>query len=58
MVRYADNNTRDTYMLWNLETNTVFITRDVKWEDLEISNLAETLKIFWEADKEDLLLGI
>ena len=30
MVGYADNHTRDTYKLYNPETNIVIMTRDVK----------------------------
>ena len=30
MVGYADNHTRDTYKLYNLETNRVIMTRDIK----------------------------
>ena len=58
MVVYADNHTRDTYKLYNPETNRLIMTRDVKWADWKMTNTEETLKMFREEDKEDLVPGI
>ena len=33
MVGYANNHTRDTYKLYNLETKRVIIPRDITWEE-------------------------
>ena len=57
-VGYVDNNTRDTYKLYNPETKRVVMTRDVTWADWKMTNPAETLKMFREAEKEDLVPGI
>ena len=58
MVGYDGKHTRDTYKLYNPETKRVIMTRDVKWADWKNTNPAETLKIFYEAEKEDLVPGI
>ena len=58
MVGYSDNHTRDTYKLYNPETKRVIMTRDVKWADCKMTNPAETLKMFCEADKEYLVPDI
>ena len=55
MVGYADNNMRYTYKLYNPKTKRVIMTRDVKWMDWKNTDPAETLKIFCEAHKEDLV---
>ena len=34
------------------------MNRDVKWEDWKMTDPAETLKMFREAEKEDLVPGI
>ena len=34
------------------------ITKDVKWEDWKITDPAESLKIFYESDKEYLVPSI
>ena len=46
MVRYADNHMRDTYKLYNPETNRFIMTRDVKWEDWKMTNTKVTLNMF------------
>ena len=51
MVGYANNCTRDTYNLYNPEKKRVIMTRDVKWADWKNTDPAETLKMFWEAEK-------
>ena len=58
MVGYSENHTRDTYKLYNPETKRVVMTRDVKWENYKNTDPAETLKMFREAEKEDLFPGI
>ena len=58
MVGYFYNHTRDTHKLYNPETKRVIITRDIKWVDWKITNTLETLKMFQEPDKEDLVPGI
>ena len=58
MVGYADNHMRDTYKLYNPETKRVIITRDVKWVDWKMTDPADTLKMFCEANKEYLVPGI
>ena len=57
-VGYFYNHTRDTHKLYNPETKRVIITRDIKWVDWKITNTLETLKMFQEPDKEDLVPGI
>ena len=58
MVGYTDNNTRDTYKLYNTETKRVIMNRDVKWANWKNTDPAENLKMFCEAEKEDLVPGI
>ena len=58
MVGYNKNNKRDRYKLKNLETKRVIMSRDVKWEGWKITDPAETLKMFREAHKEDLVPGV
>ena len=58
MVGYAENNTRDTYKLFNLETKRVIMTRDINWEDWKNTDAAEILKMFREAEREYLVPGI
>ena len=58
MVGYSDNHMRDTYKLYNPETKRVIITRDVKWVDWKMTDPADTLKMFCEANKEYLVPGI
>ena len=58
MGGYTDNHTRDTYKLYNPETNRVIMTRGVKWEDWKMTDPADTLKMFYEAEKEYLVPGI
>ena len=58
MVVYANNHTRDKYKLYNPETKRVIMTRDVKWADWKMTDPADTLKMFRESNKEDLVPGI
>ena len=58
MVGYAENYTRDTYKLYNPETERFIMIRDVKWEDRKKPNPAETLEMFRKVEKEDLVPGI
>ena len=58
MVGYSDNHTRDTSKLYNPETKRLIITRNFKWVDWKITDSAETMKMFYEAHKEDLMLGV
>ena len=46
------------YKLYNTETNRVIMNRDVKFADWRKTNPEETMKIFREAEKEDLVPGI
>ena len=46
MVGYANNHTRDTYKLYNLETKRVIMPRDIKWEEWKMNDSEETLKMF------------
>ena len=58
MVGYAYNNTRGAYKLCNPETKRFIMTKDVKWAGRKMTDPAETLKMFCEAHKEDLVPGI
>ena len=58
MVGYVDNHTRNTYKLYIIDTKRVIMTRDVKWDDWKINDSAETPKIFCDAHKEYLVIGI
>ena len=51
MVGYADNNTRDTYKLYNPETKRVIMTRDVKRAEWKMTGTTETLKMFCNMNK-------
>ena len=44
--------------MYNPDTKTVIMTRDVKWADWKMIDSAETLKMFRKAHKEDFLPGI
>ena len=44
--------------MYNPETKRVIMTRDIQWENWKTTNPAETLKMFREAEKEDLVPGI
>ena len=44
--------------MYNPETKRFIITQDVKWADLKMTDTAETLKMFREENKEDLVPGI
>ena len=55
---YVDKHTRDTYKLYNLETNRVIVTRYVNWAEWKITDPAETLNMFCNTHKEDFLTGI
>ena len=46
MVGYADNHTRDTYNLYNTDTKTFIMKRDVKWSEWKVIDAAETMKMF------------
>ena len=54
---YANTHMRDTYKMYNPETKRVIMTRDVKGEDCKMTNPEETLRMFCEANKEDLVPG-
>ena len=58
MVGYSDNNTRDTYKLYNPETKRVIMNRYIKWAGWKMNYLAETLKMFCEENKEYFVPGI
>ena len=58
MVGYADSYTRDTYKFYNPKTKRVIMTRDVQWDNWNITDPAETLKVFCEENKEYLVPGI
>ena len=45
MVGYSDNHTRDTYKLYNPETNRVVISRDIKWVEWKKTDPEETMKM-------------
>ena len=51
MVVYADNHTRDTYKVYNHDTNRFIVTVDVKWEDCKMTDPAEKMKMFCKAEK-------
>ena len=57
MVGYTNNDTIDTYKLDNPETKRVIITRDVKWEEWEMTDPAENLKMFRDTHKKYLVPG-
>ena len=44
IVGYAENNTRDTYKLYNTGTNRVITTREVNWDYWKITDPSETLE--------------
>ena len=46
MVGYADNHTRDMYNLYNTDTKTFIMKRDVKWSEWKVIDAAETMKMF------------
>ena len=56
MVRYTDNHTRGRYKLYKPETKRVIMSRDNKLS--EQKNLAETINMFCNFNKEDLVPGI
>ena len=58
MFGYLGNHTRDTYKLYNPDIKRVIMIRDVKWEGWKMTDPAETLNIFREAHKKDLVPGI
>ena len=58
MVGYTENHTIDMYKLYNNDTNLVIITRDVKWVEWKIIDTAETMNMFRDLHKEDLVPGI
>ena len=58
IVGYTENHTRYTYKLYNTEVKRVIMTRDVKWEDWKMADPTETLKMFRESHKGDLVPGI
>ena len=43
---------------FTIQKKVVIMTRDVKWYGCKKTNPAETLKMFREAEKEDLVPGI
>ena len=51
MVGYAEKHARDVHKLYNPETKRVIMTRDVKWADWEMTDPAENLNMFREANK-------
>ena len=58
MVGYADNHIRYTYKFYNPETKRFIMTRDSKWVDRKMTDPAETMKMFRDSHKEDLVLRI
>ena len=58
VVGYVDNHTRDTCKLCFPETKRVIMTRGVNWAAFKMTDTAETLKMFCEAQEEDLGPGI
>ena len=51
MVGYTDNNTKDTYKLYNPDTKRFIMTRDVKWADWTMPDTSDTLKMSHKAHK-------
>ena len=49
---------RNTYKLYNPDTKRAIINRYVKWEDWKVTYPSETMKMFREAHKEDLVPSI
>ena len=58
IVGYVENHTRNTYKLYNPETDRVIMTGGVKCSDCKMTNSVEILKILRDAHKEGLLPGI
>ena len=58
MVGYAYNHTRETYKFYNPETKRVVMTRDINWVEPKITDPAETMKMFRDLNKYDLVSGI
>ena len=57
MVGYAENNIRDTYKLYNPETNRVIIIRYIKWSEFKYIDPSEIMKMFLNLNKEELVPG-
>ena len=58
MSGYEENHTRDTYKLYNLETNRVNMIKCIKWVEWKVTSLAETMNMFCTMNKQDLIPGI
>ena len=58
MVGYTYNHTRDTYKLYNPETNRVIMNRDIKWVKFKMTDPAETMKMFRNFNEDGLVPGI
>ena len=58
MLGYVDNNTRYMYKLYNRETKRFITTIYFKWAEWKMTYTAETLNIFRDMHKDDLVPGI
>ena len=58
MFGYVDNHIRDTYKLYKPDTKRVIMRRDVKCEEWNMTYPAETMKMFLDSHKQDLVPGI
>ena len=55
MVGYADNHKKDTYKLYNTDTNRVIMTRYIKWGEWKMIDSLETLKILCNSNEGDIV---
>ena len=49
---------RYTYKLYNPDSKSFILTRDVKWGEWNMTNLAETLKMFCDSHEKYLVPGV
>ena len=58
MFVYSENHTRDTYKLYNQETKRFIMTSYIKWAEWKMTNQEETMKMFCNPNKYNIVLGI
>ena len=58
MVGCTDNHKRYTHKLYNPENKMVIISKDIKWQEWKTTYPEETMKMFHDSNKEDLVIGI
>ena len=58
MVCYAYNNKIYAYKLYNPDIKRAVMTRDINWAELKTIDPAETMKMFLDLNKDDMVPGI